>query len=253
MISFFRKIRQKLLSQNRVTRYLVYAFGEIFLVVIGILIALQVNNWNEERKQKLSMDSAINSLIEDFRLDSLQLNNEIAGIKRDLERLDGFRIRLSKPNSTVDTLRHIARYEYLPFFDPSNERNRNTIVSLLSTGSIGYFDEEVKKKILKFNTEQLKQIKVMDENVSIFLDLQNSFGEGMGGQSENAHPMIQSIAITGPLADLYWENKDDKELLNFMLNTISGKMLMQKIILNSKLRLLEKTNEMLDFLQNSKN
>jgi hypothetical protein len=50
MISFFRKIRQNLLSQNRVTRYLVYAFGEIFLVVIGILIALQVNNWNEGKK-----------------------------------------------------------------------------------------------------------------------------------------------------------------------------------------------------------
>jgi hypothetical protein len=50
MISFFRTIRLKLLSQNRVTRYLVYAFGEIFLVVIGILIALQVNNWNEGKK-----------------------------------------------------------------------------------------------------------------------------------------------------------------------------------------------------------
>ncbi|MBN3521004.1 hypothetical protein JYB62_13425 [Algoriphagus lutimaris] len=49
MISFFRKIRQKLFSQNRITRYLLYALGEIFLVVIGILIALQVNNWNEER------------------------------------------------------------------------------------------------------------------------------------------------------------------------------------------------------------
>ena len=43
MISLFRKIRQKLLAQNRVTRYLVYALGEILLVTIGILIALQMN------------------------------------------------------------------------------------------------------------------------------------------------------------------------------------------------------------------
>ncbi|WP_073571144.1 DUF6090 family protein [Algoriphagus zhangzhouensis] len=50
MLSFFRKIHQKLLSQNRVTQYLAYAIGEIILVVIGILIALQVNNWNENRK-----------------------------------------------------------------------------------------------------------------------------------------------------------------------------------------------------------
>lgn len=53
MISFFRKIRQKLLQQNKVSHYLAYAFGEIFLVVIGILIALQINTWNEDRKIRL--------------------------------------------------------------------------------------------------------------------------------------------------------------------------------------------------------
>jgi hypothetical protein len=50
MISLFRKIRQSLLQQNKVTQYLAYAIGEIFLVVIGILIALQINSWNELRK-----------------------------------------------------------------------------------------------------------------------------------------------------------------------------------------------------------
>ena len=50
MIRFFRSIRQSLLAQGRITRYLTYAIGEIVLVVIGILIALQVNDWNEKRK-----------------------------------------------------------------------------------------------------------------------------------------------------------------------------------------------------------
>lgn len=50
MIKFFRKIRQKLLSENKFSKYLVYAIGEIVLVVIGILIALQINNWNELQK-----------------------------------------------------------------------------------------------------------------------------------------------------------------------------------------------------------
>jgi len=50
MIKFFRKIRQGLLSQNKFSKYLLYAIGEIILVVMGILIALQINNWNEERK-----------------------------------------------------------------------------------------------------------------------------------------------------------------------------------------------------------
>ena len=50
MIKFFRKIRHNLLSQGKTGKYLTYAIGEIILVVIGILIALQINNWNEERK-----------------------------------------------------------------------------------------------------------------------------------------------------------------------------------------------------------
>ena len=49
MIKFFRKIRQKLITENKFNRYLLYAIGEIILVVIGILIALQVNNWNNDR------------------------------------------------------------------------------------------------------------------------------------------------------------------------------------------------------------
>ena len=52
MINFFRKIRQKLLEQNRASKYLLYALGEIILVVIGILIALQINNWNENEKKR---------------------------------------------------------------------------------------------------------------------------------------------------------------------------------------------------------
>lgn len=52
MIQFFRRIRQRLLSENKFSKYLLYAIGEIFLVVIGILIALQINNWNEWRKDR---------------------------------------------------------------------------------------------------------------------------------------------------------------------------------------------------------
>lgn len=53
MIKFFRKIRQKLITKGQVKNYLIYAIGEILLVVFGILIALQINNWNIDRKDKL--------------------------------------------------------------------------------------------------------------------------------------------------------------------------------------------------------
>ena len=62
MIHLFRRIRQKYLSENRVSKYLIYAIGEILLVVIGILIALQVNNWNEDRKERIKEQEVLSEL-----------------------------------------------------------------------------------------------------------------------------------------------------------------------------------------------
>jgi hypothetical protein len=69
MIKFFRKIRQKLLSENKFSKYLIYAIGEIVLVVIGILIALQINNWNEERKVIIGLDEQLHSMTNELEQD----------------------------------------------------------------------------------------------------------------------------------------------------------------------------------------
>lgn len=73
MINFFRKIRRELLSENRVTRYLAYALGEIALVVIGILIALQIDTWNEEQKVEKSIESHLVILRQNLKEDQAQL------------------------------------------------------------------------------------------------------------------------------------------------------------------------------------
>jgi hypothetical protein len=66
MMRFFRNIRQRLLSKNNVKKYLLYAVGEIFLVMIGILLALQVNNLNEERKNKALERAYLSDIHQDF-------------------------------------------------------------------------------------------------------------------------------------------------------------------------------------------
>ena len=66
MIKFFRKIRQRLLSENKFSKYLFYAIGEIVLVVIGILIALQINNWNENRKQQIKVNQNYHEILADL-------------------------------------------------------------------------------------------------------------------------------------------------------------------------------------------
>jgi len=55
MINFFRRIRKKMADDNKPLKYARYAIGEIVLVVIGILIALQINTWNEDRKSNLCL------------------------------------------------------------------------------------------------------------------------------------------------------------------------------------------------------
>ncbi|MFT6828108.1 MAG: hypothetical protein ACJAZV_001399 [Roseivirga sp.] len=77
MISFFRKIRLSLLNQSKVTRYLAYAFGEIFLVVIGILVALEVNNWNEEKKRRTFETDILSLLDNNLASDSLLMSKEL--------------------------------------------------------------------------------------------------------------------------------------------------------------------------------
>ena len=68
MIKFFRHIRKSLLMENKTTKYFKYAIGEIVLVVIGILIALQINNWNEHRKLNIRADVYVNKIINDYKI-----------------------------------------------------------------------------------------------------------------------------------------------------------------------------------------
>lgn len=75
MITLLRKIRRSLIESGSARKYLLYAIGEIALVVIGILIALQINNWNERVKQQTQVNSYLSSMIENLRDDQQSLTS----------------------------------------------------------------------------------------------------------------------------------------------------------------------------------
>ena len=95
MIKLFRRIRQKLFTENKYSIYLLYALGEIILVVLGILIALQINNWNTNKKNQLKELGYITNIIEDIESDIAKSNIALDQLNNAIEGLDSLLFELS--------------------------------------------------------------------------------------------------------------------------------------------------------------
>ena len=101
-MKIFRNVRKQLASENKVMAYLRYAIGEILLVVIGILIALQVNNWNENRKDNDAANKALLSLREDFRENVDQIKERVFQVNRTTKYLNNLINIIDRDSTTVD-------------------------------------------------------------------------------------------------------------------------------------------------------
>lgn len=122
MLKFFRQIRQQLIHQGNSRKYLLYAIGEIALVMIGILLALQVNNWNEQRKKLSAEKTIIKAIHSDFLVAKKELHYWRGGLMHQKQHLIAL-INLCNPTASkvapeeVDSL--IRNSYLLPTFDPA--------------------------------------------------------------------------------------------------------------------------------------
>ena len=122
MIKFFRKIRHSFLSEGKTGKYFKYAIGEIVLVVIGILIALEINNWNESRKLESKKQELIINLINDFEGNIELLQPAIKQSDTLSFKMDAFlnNAYLSNLAISVDSLKVLADGFFRPvYFYPS--------------------------------------------------------------------------------------------------------------------------------------
>ncbi len=123
MITIFKKIRRRLLSENNTGKYLKYAVGEIMLVVIGILIALSINNWNEVRKDRIEEQKVLKTLKSNFESNKTQLRdniNETEELVSDCDKnLELFKLTQSELNLlSKDSIR--IRFRGYATFNPSD-------------------------------------------------------------------------------------------------------------------------------------
>ena len=154
MIKFFRKIRQRLLEENRMSKYLIYAIGEIVLVVIGILIALQINNWNEGNKQNKQELKQLKALKLEFEknlisFDSIMLHHTSN------QRATVLLMNAKDKNYSIETLDSLflgTIYNYN--FDPSTGIYNSIInsgqIDLISSEPLKYKIAEIQDLVIDY-------------------------------------------------------------------------------------------------------
>lgn len=196
MIKFFRGIRKSLLSENKFSKYILYAIGEIVLVVIGILIALQINTWNEARKQNNLEQEYLKALKTEFENNLIEVDRVItlnAGLLNSAQKLAQY-MGPEIPDITdrelsklfFETIR--AEVQYRPGSGVTNE--------ILNSGKLTIFKNgELKNALashdglllrIRFQESQelsrlrYKLIDFVEENVSSRRMAHDAFGELFG-------------------------------------------------------------------------
>jgi len=185
MVSFFRRIRQSLLGQNRFQRYFMYGFGEILLVVLGILIALQIDNWNESRKEREIEQTVLLQLQEDFRSNLAQLNRKIQ-IRKAIIESSLYILAATDHPAVADKDSLIARFSILlldPTFDPIE-------YDLSSSGNLRLISNNRLKRLLSNWTSNIVAVQEIEQNWS---DIVN----------EQLQPELNQLGVTRDLANYF--------------------------------------------------
>ena len=157
MIKFFRKIRQNLLMENKTGKYLKYAIGEILLVIIGILIAVSINGWNEDRKLKKAEQSILKDLKQEMIINKKALEFAIEENEKSFQTAIEMRA-LFRDRAAFDKmsdslfLELFRKLNWNVTYDPQN----GILNSIISSGQIN----QLSNKELKYLLASLKELTI---------------------------------------------------------------------------------------------
>jgi len=228
MIKFLRNIRQNMINQNKVSKYLLYAIGEIVLVVIGILIALQINNNNEEKQRIKREYEIMTNLAEDF-------NNNLVSINRSLDTIYPiWTNRLAKNIShfglkdeeiTQDIRSDIGWTGYY-----KTKIIEGSLNSILSSDKLELLRDTKLKNMLTAYPATIEEFKNLETNLEDYvLNVQRdvfrryvSLADDLGGN----YDVIQNAAKSdyeGLMGNLYYQNTlmGQMHIVNFQLRSLA--------------------------------
>lgn len=210
MIKFFRKIRQNLILENKTSKYFKYAIGEIILVVIGILIALQINNWNENRKKETLKSEYKIALINDYTKDTIQVNARLLRNNLRIERVNSMGDSIANGHfNNLESYYRLYNDEFIGM-RVTNVYNTNSFNLLISSGKIDLFDKDLRKELMELNRLQTFEKTVQNGNKSLLL----SFIQNMGSK----YPNFGSPLSENTTDQLLWKNVKVNDLPRDVLN-----------------------------------
>ena len=207
MIKFFRHIRKNHLQKGETSKYFKYALGEIALVVIGILLALQINNWNEKRIIQNQEHAFIASIKQDLLADVNYLESFISDLETEYKNLKSEKDRVSNNSFNKDSLINYVKNEIYPFIKSFQGFNNNSFESLKTSGKIEIINEPLKKQLYELSVKHMRTREDYDnyrnDYVKEIQDLNSKYPLPV------AFSFIESDYIEG----ISWKNVDEKDLI----------------------------------------
>jgi hypothetical protein len=228
----------------KVGKYLKYAIGEIVLVVVGILIALSINNWNENQKKAKIKQSYIKNLITDITKDTIQLNDRLNLNHEYLASIDSSFAVINDSTLEIRAIFNYVKANNLSGLRVTNNYNNNTFNILISSGNIDLFSNAFTDDIMELNRLQNTEIIVSDGNSDFYFETVNNFRS----------LYFESNSITNQnLIDLLWENKDPKHVISLYINMKSQQRHTVRRYIELTKLVLKKSETVLDQLRINSN
>lgn len=235
------------MTEKKFSRYLLYALGEIFLVVIGILIALAVNNWNEENKELRLGEELLVRIHRDLVKDTINFKRDVNRNNKLREDLKGLLVVLYDGIDNIDQVRKMSN-TWDQLLDQAFSPNDNTYRSMLSSGTAGFIrNPELKEDILELYSEY-------DQTSALLL----SISEWMIGIASDMDSETDFIKFGSTVSDIYTTpemfNENDFAFLNekdspefkLFVRAMSSVAFYQKVNNTYRLELIEKCEKVLE-------
>ncbi len=213
MIKFFRHIRQNLIMKNQTSKYFKYAVGEIILVVIGILIALQINNWNENRKLNLQEQTALNNIHRDFLknkaiLEDIKTSTELI-MKHGVQILNHTGSKTKPDTEDIFNSWLNELYNSTPYY-PQN----GFLDDLLSSGKLSIFKNAELRNLLSSWKPEVEILEERFSTVDKNEDILNTYIIEHGSWL-NADQVSENTNVTFPVSGFTVDNRDLLKVLQF--------------------------------------